>query len=200
MKVMTYQVKILVAICLLLRCVTGSLAQTVTLIGVSYYVSGTANADYSFQNEAFIYVGGTGTNAFTANSGKTTIVSESQIELLPGTEVRDGARFDAFITSPNILEFYELKTTPEETFVVTKGPSLRFLYKNGDRVNETLSYVVYDDQGNAAIARNTLDATTIVAGDNILRILVQNLANNSFYRLELTNEKGDSWYLKFKKM
>jgi hypothetical protein len=180
------------------------LGQTVTELELnsnSYlYTATNTPTTYSYASENTIFVAGvvSGTDKpFLENTGNTTVISETQIDLLPGFEVVQGSIFNGYIAK-GLFEFYEMKNEPSESFVVipNTGKSLRFLYKETNKIGELLTINIYDDLHQKT---NNLTYTVSESGDNVIKYDVSTLTSG-FYLLELINEKKEKWYLKFKKL
>jgi hypothetical protein len=180
------------------------LGQTVTELELNSnsYLYTTTNTPtiYSYASENIIFVAGviSGTSKpFLENTGNSTVISETQIDLLPGFEVVQGAIFNGYIAK-GLFEFYEMKNEPLESFVVipSTGKSLRFLYKETNKIGEQLTINIYDDLHQKT---NNLTYTVSESGDNVIKYDVSTLTSG-YYLLELINEKKEKWYLKFKKL
>jgi len=96
--------------------------------------------------------------------------------------------------------FSPVKKKLDGGYIEIEELTLKFVYteKYSVETGKKLDYKIYDFQGTEV---NNLPNLDISFGENRLSIVFTEgqISNDSFYTLEITDQKGEKWYLKFKR-
>ncbi|ABG60452.1 hypothetical protein [Cytophaga hutchinsonii] len=140
------------------------------------------------------------------NTPNQTVVYRSDLEIIfkPGFEVTQtgnttGKFFLGYINVPRPVYYAELKEELDDSYAYTFNSKLAFKYeeKNAVAVNTLVSFVIY----NASYQQMaTPGGLTKNYGNNylVLDLVGYDFSQNQYYIMEITNEKGEKRFLRFK--
>ena len=140
------------------------------------------------------------------NTPNKTVVYRASVEitLKPGFEVTQtgntsGKFFLAYINVPQNIYYAELKEELDDSYAYAFNSKVGFKYeeKNAVLANTPISFVIYN-----ASYQQMVTPTTMVKnyGTNylILDLVGYDFVQLQYYILEITNEKGEKKFLRFK--
>lgn len=125
------------------------------------------------------------------------VYSGSCVDMLSGFDTETLSNFDAVITSIFPVPYNNLTRERTNSYVITEGDYLRFVYNERYKSSDNLRYSLYDAQYNAIDLPLTIPSVSL--GRNFYSLDVSSLNNGELYSLNVISSEGKNLYLNFLK-